>query len=811
MRASRIAELESASKNQAAQLADLNKLRADLTAREKEKEISKLKSDGEKERAAAQKADGMRTSRIAELEAAAKKQEAQLADLNKLRSDLTAREKDAATARAAADQAARSSADLEKQIGKLKSDGEKQRAAAERTDGMRASRIAELEGKLSDGDALRKQLKSSEKEREKAEETAKKVSEKSTRTIRDLEDQLGKLKSLRKEAEKAEKAEKDARKALSRAEDADKARKKSERALDEAESEAKNRAKRIAELEKQLSRQPKDSGGGSDGDSKKLRKRIKELEAELDAATASLPANVPATMSGAEEEARTLIASGAAIEASNLRIASPEKNRKQDNLQEIKGIGPKINGMLNENGVYYFDQIAAFDGRDLAWIDQAISFKGRSVRDRWIPQAALLSGDQSGALSKKRLGEIRTYYAALDSGSARGSGSSSSGSGGSTSSAPMEVKAPKAGAETEAEKLLASGAQIETSELRLMVPEGGRSPDDLQKINGIGPALEGLLHENGVYYYDQIAVFGGHDLAWIDQRINFKGRTVRDRWIPQAAMLAGYKNGRVGADSIRSIRERYQKLAIEGGWVVLPSDIEGQMSAAESEAQALIKAGTKVKKSDLSLGVAEAGREPDDLQRISGIGPKISGMLYANGVYYFDQIAAFDGQDLTWIDQSVKFKGRSVRDRWIPQAALLAGYKSGRLSNAQMASLRKKYIALARLAGGGDDFEVAVPTEMLAVEAEAARLIESGQVKFDKPKSALNRPERGRGPDDLKRIKGIGPVIEGKLNDNGIYYFEQLGKFGASDLAWVDTMLSFKGRAVRDRWIAQAQGLAKAG
>ena len=37
-------------------------------------------------------------------------------------------------------------------------------------------------------------------------------------------------------------------------------------------------------------------------------------------------------------------------------------------------------------------------------------------------------------------------------------------------------------------------------------------------------------------------------------------------------------------------------------------------------------------------------------------------------------------------------------------------------------------------------------------------------------------------PDDLKKIKGIGPVIERKLNDAGIYTFEQLGNLTVSGL-----------------------------
>jgi predicted flap endonuclease-1-like 5' DNA nuclease len=37
-------------------------------------------------------------------------------------------------------------------------------------------------------------------------------------------------------------------------------------------------------------------------------------------------------------------------------------------------------------------------------------------------------------------------------------------------------------------------------------------------------------------------------------------------------------------------------------------------------------------------------------------------------------------------------------------------------------------------------------------------------------------------PDDLKIIKGIGPVIERKLNEAGIYTFEQLGELSAAGL-----------------------------
>lgn len=51
------------------------------------------------------------------------------------------------------------------------------------------------------------------------------------------------------------------------------------------------------------------------------------------------------------------------------------------------------------------------------------------------------------------------------------------------------------------------------------------------------------------------------------------------------------------------------------------------------------------------------------------------------------------------------------------------------------------------------------------------------------PMSAVeSRPAVKAAPDDLKIIKGIGPVIERKLNDAGIHTFEQLGNLTVADL-----------------------------
>lgn len=60
--------------------------------------------------------------------------------------------------------------------------------------------------------------------------------------------------------------------------------------------------------------------------------------------------------------------------------------------------------------------------------------------------------------------------------------------------------------------------------------------------------------------------------------------------------------------------------------------------------------------------------------------------------------------------------------------------------------------------------------------------------------------------DDLKRISGIGPVMERHLNELGVVSFAQLAAFSEEDVARVDAALEdFHGRIVRDNWVGQAR------
>lgn len=68
---------------------------------------------------------------------------------------------------------------------------------------------------------------------------------------------------------------------------------------------------------------------------------------------------------------------------------------KKDNLKRISGVGPKLEGILNKNGVFTFAQIAAFTIEDIEELDEQLeNFRGRIERDDWVSQAQELAAEK---------------------------------------------------------------------------------------------------------------------------------------------------------------------------------------------------------------------------------------------------------------------------------------------------------------------------------------------------------------------------------------------------------------------------------
>lgn len=69
----------------------------------------------------------------------------------------------------------------------------------------------------------------------------------------------------------------------------------------------------------------------------------------------------------------------------------PKPDGAFDNLMAIKGIGPKLNQLLHDLGIWHYRQIAAWTPGEIAWINAKLDFPGRVQRERWVAQARELA------------------------------------------------------------------------------------------------------------------------------------------------------------------------------------------------------------------------------------------------------------------------------------------------------------------------------------------------------------------------------------------------------------------------------------
>lgn len=82
-------------------------------------------------------------------------------------------------------------------------------------------------------------------------------------------------------------------------------------------------------------------------------------------------------------------------------------------------------------------------------------------------------------------------------------------------------------------------AHREGDEANLLTHAAFGDSDDLEQIVGVGPMLNDLLNDVGVYYFWQVAEWSSQDVAYVDGKLNhFKGRIERDDWVGQARQLA---------------------------------------------------------------------------------------------------------------------------------------------------------------------------------------------------------------------------------------------------------------------------------
>ncbi len=181
------------------------------------------------------------------------------------------------------------------------------------------------------------------------------------------------------------------------------------------------------------------------------------------------------------------------------------------------------------------------------------------------------------------------------------------------------------------------------------------------------------------------------------------------------------------------------------------------------------------------IGTASAD-DKDDLTKIKGIGAFIEEKLNNLGIYQFGQIANFDDATVENITNAIEFfPGRIQRDQWVAQAKAL-------ISNTDIVS--------------SDVIEVEGAPAISKIDVAQARQEVKNFMLTQFPLVSENDK------DDLKIIRGIGPFIEEKLNNLGIYTYEQVSLFTPEMIDTITNAIDFfPGRIERDEWVEQAKAL----
>ncbi|WP_299908829.1 endonuclease [uncultured Paracoccus sp.] len=138
---------------------------------------------------------------------------------------------------------------------------------------------------------------------------------------------------------------------------------------------------------------------------------VTEAKAEPAPAPAPKPAPKPASEKPAEPKAQKKAEPKAVekpVAKKDAKPAAKSAKAKPDDLKQIKGVGPKLEQLLHENGITQFAQIAAWGEAEIDEFAEKIGSMGGRIRsDDWIAQARTLAeGGSTEFASRVKKGDV---------------------------------------------------------------------------------------------------------------------------------------------------------------------------------------------------------------------------------------------------------------------------------------------------------------------------------------------------------------------------------------------------------------------
>jgi predicted flap endonuclease-1-like 5' DNA nuclease len=359
--------------------------------------------------------------------------------------------------------------------------------------------------------------------------------------------------------------------------------------------------------------------------------------------------------------------------------------------------------------------------------------------------------------------------------------------------------------------------------------------EDLKRIRLIDADLEAGLKRLGVARYEQIAAWTRADVERISKALNLSRRIARENWIEQAQVLAKggdtlYAARRARGEAATAAPTRDEAPAPSAAVAAKPSELPRPMSSRGVAAVVVAPESTPLVSDRAAFAaVPEAAPPPatprrpvppsdsDNLLRIGGITKEIAAKLNQHGILHYGQIAQWSAADIADVEGRLEVRGRIARENWIEQAQILSRGGDTRFSrefDGQSPGFLPTKLADAIREKKAD---APAPPSPLRQDLGSLRSVRS-QVYRDMPepgpeaaRTAASRRIAASGPDDLKRIRGIGVLIEKRLYTLGVTAYEHIANWTAADIDRISQSLDFKGRIERENWVEQARILGAGG
>ncbi|ARU00749.1 50S ribosomal protein L21 [Yoonia vestfoldensis] len=140
--------------------------------------------------------------------------------------------------------------------------------------------------------------------------------------------------------------------------------------------------------------------------------------------------------------------------------------------------------------------------------------------------------------------------------------------------------------------------------------------------------------------------------------------------------------------------------------------------------------------------------------------------------------------------------------------------KRRRKHGSQRKKGHRQQLTLVRIADiletGADKSGVMAAVSGAGIKMDITPRVNPKGIAKPKKAAAPKAAAAETGGDDLKKLSGVGPALEKKLQAAGVTSFAQIAAWSEEDVAAFDEKLSFKGRIAREGWVAQAAELSKA-